>query len=488
MEAGSRILSKLETLIESKLHHFEQKMNNISQNQISACSKLENYSFKKKGHEQQFTVNAKVMDKLRQADSFMADIGDEDSNSAAQNAREKISEDDGLGEASTFDTAKEYSIFARQDLIKFGFLIAEEKCQWEPTQQSVWVGYFWDTRDGILKVTEDRICRTELFLESLIKSVCKGVVLFPVKKLACLTGQLISMMFVFGSVARLRTRYLYDCVNSRASWCAPVKLSSGAFDELIFWRENLRNLNKSPLQSESGDTTYVCVDASGSGNCNYANVFVDASNLGVGGYIQGSTESDVVGSWLESESNLSSTWRELESVYRVVHSSIPELQGKEVLINTDNKNVCTVLKSGSNKPHLQQIAIKVDKLCTNNNIRLHSRWLPRKYNTDADFLSRCTDSDDWSVVEWVFKVLNDKWGTHTYDRFACHYNAKCKKFNSRYWCPGTSGIDAFEHNWVGENNWLKSGTMHKDRSAEDRRFRQFFHRHSTEDGRFSCKL
>jgi hypothetical protein len=362
--------------------------------------------------------------------------------------------DDGLGGANTLEISRKESNFVRQDLINFGFLLAEEKCQWEPTQQSIWVGYFWDTCEGLLKVTEERIARVESLLNFVINSICKGIVLFPVKKLACLTGQLISMMSVFGSVVRLRTRNLYDCVNSRASWDAPVKISSGAFDELIYWKENLRNLNQCMLHSAHCDVAYVFDDASGSGNCNYANVFVDASNIGFGGYIQGVAESDIVGSWLESESNLSSTWRELESVYRIVNSFVPKLQGKKVLLNTDNKNVCSVLKNGSKKPHLHDIALKVDKLCTDKQISLQARWLPRKHNADADFLSRCMDSDDWSVVDWVFKLLDEKWGKHTFDRFACHYNTKCKDFNSRYWCPGTAGIDAFEQIWAGENNWL----------------------------------
>jgi hypothetical protein len=152
--------------------------------------------------------------------------------------------DDGLGGASSLEMARENSIFAKKDLISFGFLLAEGKCQWEPIQQTIWVGYFWNTCEGVLKVTQERIDQTESLLQFFITSVCKGIVLFSVKKIACLTGQLISMMSVFGSVVRLRTRYLYECVNSRASCNAPVKISSGAFDELIYWRGNIRNLNK----------------------------------------------------------------------------------------------------------------------------------------------------------------------------------------------------------------------------------------------------
>ena len=33
-------------------------------------------------------------------------------------------------------------------------------------------------------------------------------------------------------------------------------------------------------------------------------------------------------------------------------------------------------------------------------------------------------------------------------------NRKCDKFNSKFWCTGTSGINAFNFDWSSENNWL----------------------------------
>ena len=82
------------------------------------------------------------------------------------------------------------------------------------------------------------------------------------------------------------------------------------------------------------------------------------------------------------------------------------------------------------------------------------KWVPRTDNFVTDHSSRCSDSGDWSISDFIFTALENKWGLHTVDRFACHYNAKCEVFNSRYWCPGTSGIDPFSVSWVGENNWV----------------------------------
>ena len=60
----------------------------------------------------------------------------------------------------------------------------------------------------------------------------------------------------------------------------------------------------------------------------------------------------------------------------------------------------------------------------------------------ADLLSRFVDKDDWSVNPSVFRVIDAKWGPHTIDRFASHYNAQVPRFNSKFSSPGCSGVDA----------------------------------------------
>lgn len=53
----------------------------------------------------------------------------------------------------------------------------------------------------------------------------------------------------------------------------------------------------------------------------------------------------------------------------------------------------------------------------------------------------------------MFIGLQSVWGVNTCDVFASNYNTKCLKFYSRWWCPGTSGIDAFLYGWSGDFNW-----------------------------------
>ena len=163
---------------------------------------------------------------------------------------------------------------------------------------------------------------------------------------------------------------------------------------------------------------------------------------------------EVLGSWNNEEKGKSSTWREAEAVRRVLKSSLDQIRGRNVKVYSDNKNVQSVLNVGSRKEDLQNVANDVYGICQSNDISMSIQWIPRELNERSDYLSRCRDSDDWSVQEWVFKYLDEKWGPHTIDRFASFYNTQCTRFNSRWWVPGTLAVDALGQFWgKPEVNW-----------------------------------
>ena len=53
-----------------------------------------------------------------------------------------------------------------------------------------------------------------------------------------------------------------------------------------------------------------------------------------------------------------------------------------------------------------------------------------------------------------FKELTYFWGPHTVDRFACSYNAKVPRFNTRFFQAGCAAVDAFSQDWGHDNNWI----------------------------------
>ena len=82
-------------------------------------------------------------------------------------------------------------------------------------------------------------------------------------------------------------------------------------------------------------------------------------------------------------------------------------------------------------------------------------------NTQVDALTHWRDSDDWQLNPSVFRQLDSKWGPHTIDRFASHTNHLLPVFNSRFWCPGTHGVDVFaQGDWGTHINWCNAPFGH----------------------------
>ena len=54
----------------------------------------------------------------------------------------------------------------------------------------------------------------------------------------------------------------------------------------------------------------------------------------------------------------------------------------------------------------------------------------------------------------MFYFFNQKWGPFSIDRFVDSNNHQLDNFNSRFWTPGSKGVDAFTFDWSKDNNWL----------------------------------
>ena len=127
--------------------------------------------------------------------------------------------------------------------------------------------------EGKLYVTLDRIKRLELSVESMLYSFGRcEVPLVKVRFLACIVGQIISMQAVLGKKVQLKTRDLYRCIMSRASWNAPVRLTEVAIAELDFWKNNVRSMNSKGQ--------YIAPNV-----CTEISLYSDASSEGYGGYV-----------------------------------------------------------------------------------------------------------------------------------------------------------------------------------------------------------
>ena len=65
--------------------------------------------------------------------------------------------DDGIGMQSNFENAKNVANLIKRDLDSAGFLLANEKCNWIPTQEVDWLGWRWNTVSNSVKISDRRV-------------------------------------------------------------------------------------------------------------------------------------------------------------------------------------------------------------------------------------------------------------------------------------------------------------------------------------------
>lgn len=345
--------------------------------------------------------------------------------------------DDGCGSAKSHDTALLHSEFVRNTLRNAGLVVNSTKSIWTPVQSLIWLGICWDLASGVYSITEKRI---EKFL-AIITDFLNLAPYVTARDCARITGHIMSLSPVIGNLTRFKTRFLYKLVESRASWFSRfnIGLHNDALEEIFFWKNNVVRLNIKHLVVYSVPKLLS---------------FSDASQSGCGAFISGSEDDICYRSWSSSESNNSSTWRELKAIEFALHSFRDKLACKSVKWCSDNQAAVRILQVGSPKRDLHKIAVSVFCFCKEHEICVFPEWIPREFNQYADQISKNIDFDDWRISREFFCFVDQIWGPHSVDRFASSENAHLSRFNSKFFTPNSENVDAFSISWKGDNNWL----------------------------------
>ena len=251
---------------------------------------------------------------------------------------------------------------------------------------------------------------------------------------------IISMKHAIGSVSQILTRHLFFFINEKPTWDRQHDLNNEVCEELLFWFNNLDLYNGHKIRTNNSITKVV---------------FSDASEKGYGSFIIEKLGNIVArDNFNYSEKGTSSTYRELLAVKYSLESFYSLLTNQKILWHSDNTNVARIIQIGSRKPHLQKIALEIFKICLRFDIEITTQWIPREYNQIADQISKYIDYDDWSIDYESFSYIQEKFGKFTFDRFASYTNRKVNSFNSKFYCPGTLGVDSFTCDWSNHFNWL----------------------------------
>ena len=150
--------------------------------------------------------------------------------------------------------------------------------------------------------------------------------------------------------------------------------------------------------------------------------FSDASDSACGAL--GESEPELIFHQNWSESVRRSTWRELKAVCLALLAFASPLSNCKVLWYFDNQNVESILRDGSRKCDLKDLALVVFQICSHHCISFEIKWVPRDLNASADCICKLVDFDGYGLNVFVFQGLNHLLGPYTIDRFACSYNGE----------------------------------------------------------------
>ena len=309
-----------------------------------------------------------------------------------------------------------------------GLLLSWNKCQLAPTRRLKHLGFIVDSQSMRFEAPPDRWERFQRHLTDVLAAGSASA-----RSLASLTGQLMSFGPAFGRFSYMYSRQLSALVDSASSWQARLPLSSGARQELTFWRDIPRDRYTSPILRPPSRPALT--------------LHTDASDHGWGAVLleRHATASDYLPSPSRTES---STARELYAVLASLRSLVSQLRGHEIALYSDSQTTVRILeKGGSPRLHLHSLALDIFHFCLHERITLCPHWLPREDNQEADALSRRPHSQEWQLHPRFFQVACRAFGTPAADLFASTHTRQLPRFYSEHWCPDTSGVDAFRVDW-----------------------------------------
>lgn len=345
--------------------------------------------------------------------------------------------DDGLDAEPNLNRAVEVSGMVHGDLNASGFVPNVQKSNWQPVQCIEWLGSTYDLKDMVVTINEEKIEKVIVFLKD-----CMKLDVIHIKVLAALTSTITSLYLSHGDLVFLKSKSLAVGVASAASWSEKVKVSEDMKLDMLFWVHNLRHFNGQSLRLLPGASQLA---------------YSDASGIGLAALITPGPEQHQMifqKQFTEEEKLQGSTYRELLAILEGIINFKSILANTVVDWFTDSQSGVHIIKRGSMKPHLQKLALRIFEVSRRNGIKIRPVWIPREHNTVCDYYSKVLDPDDWEVRPEWYEIITNYWGKPSIDRFACYYNTKLPRFNSKFFDESAEAIDAFSQFWGDDFNWL----------------------------------
>ena len=335
--------------------------------------------------------------------------------------------DDGIDAEDDYSEAHVAGQTIHHDLVSSGWIPHGKKCMWTPQQVLPWLSNTWDLIKFMVFAKRERLDRINVLLRRI--RFQQPII---ARVLAQITGSIVSLKLALGDLVHLRTKAMQMMVATAQHWEAEMRWTEQGMDEVLFWLENLHDSNGMSFEK-----------AVASGCVSYS----DAIGVVAAAVVSpGPSQVRVVVNYTftPAERTRSRTYRELLAVVHGIDQTKSLFMRMGISWHTNCANIVHIVKRGSMRPRLLDLALRLFHITRLYRIRLNVVWIPRSLNQQADFFSRVTDYDDWGVKPEVVALYAALWVKPTIDRFADEHNThrvsihgsrKIGVMMSTCWCP-----------------------------------------------------
>ena len=320
---------------------------------------------------------------------------------------------------------------------ELGWMVNMQKSELEPQQVFDFVGYQYDLLNGLVRPTQNRWEALQQKITGLLqRRSCQVRTFMSLIGLLTATEKQVTL-------GRLHMRPIQW--HLKKHWRVPESLEKeipiprSLHQHLQWWTQESKVLKGQPLHPLQ----------------HAIQIFTDASKEGWGAHLGDFTAS---GTWSVPESKLHINFLELKAVLLALKRFQHLVQGKVVLIATDNTTVVAYInkEGGMRSGSLCALLWRLLCWCNLRQTVLKARHIPGRLNVIADKLSRQGQviQTEWSLHQEIFDTLCRTWHYPQVDMFATRYNCKLVRFVSPIPDPKAWSVDALTLSWENLDMYL----------------------------------
>ena len=320
---------------------------------------------------------------------------------------------------------------------ELGWMVNMQKSELEPQQIFDFVGYQYDLLNGLVRPTQNRWEALQQKITGLLqRRSCRVRTFMSLIGLLTATEKQVPL-------GRLHMRPIQW--HLKKHWRVPESLEKeipiprSLHQHLQWWTQEKNVLKGQPLHPLQ----------------HAIQIFTDASKEGWGAHLGDFTAS---GTWSVPESKLHINFLELKAVLLALKRFQQLVQGKVILIATDNTTVVAYInkEGGMRSGSLCALLWRLLCWCNLRQTVLKARHIPGRLNVIADKLSRQGQviQTEWSLHQEIFDTLCRTWHYPQVDMFATRYNCKLVRFVSPIPDPKAWSVDALTLSWENLDMYL----------------------------------